>query len=198
MKFTIDQIAICPSDPVAAKKLLSEMGAVEWAEDHVVAKGSIMGKEGLTNQADLSFNYDLLNGNEFEVLHYTRGKAWTNTPDRANSVSHLGMHVGADELEKWRAFFKERNVGVAQEVFTQSHTNPAIAGKRKYNYVIFDTKAILGVDLKFIVRLMLVEDITVECLVCGRRSNVKSDQFHGHAECGHCEETTNHIKVANE
>jgi hypothetical protein len=33
-----------------------------------------------------------------------------------------------------------------------SHTNPVISGKRWYNYVIFDTKEILGVDLKFIVR----------------------------------------------
>jgi hypothetical protein len=41
---------------------------------------------------------------------------------------------------------------VAQEVLTQSHTNPVISGKRWYNYVIFDTKDILGVDLKFIVR----------------------------------------------
>ena len=47
----------------------------------------------------------------------------------------------------------ERGIKVAQEVFTKSHTNPVIAGKRKYNYVIFDTKEILGVDLKFIVRI---------------------------------------------
>ena len=42
---------------------------------------------------------------------------------------------------------------MAQEVFTESHTNPVIAGKRSYNYVIFDTREILGVDLKFIVRI---------------------------------------------
>ena len=42
---------------------------------------------------------------------------------------------------------------MAQEVMTESHTNPVIAGKRTYNYVIFDTKEILGVDVKFIVRI---------------------------------------------
>ena len=72
---------------------------------------------------------------------------------RINSISHLGMHCTADELLNWRDFFDERGIKVAQEVFTKSHTNPVIAGKRKYNYVIFDTKEILGVDLKFIVRI---------------------------------------------
>ena len=63
------------------------------------------------------------------------------------------MHCSAEELVQWRAFFAERDIPVAQEVFTESHTNPVIAGQRWYNYVIFDTKDILGVDLKFIVRL---------------------------------------------
>jgi hypothetical protein len=72
--------------------------------------------------------------------------------DRINSVSHLGMHCSAEELLKWRQFFADRSIAVAQEVMTQSHSNPAIAGQRWYNYVIFDTKDILGVDLKFIVR----------------------------------------------
>ncbi|WP_211257045.1 hypothetical protein, partial [Xanthomonas pisi] len=68
-------------------------------------------------------------------------------------VSHLGMHVTAAELAEWRQFFNEEGIQVAQEVVTDSHTNPNIAGKRRYNYVIFDTREIIGVDLKFIVRL---------------------------------------------
>ena len=76
-----------------------------------------------------------------------------DTDERRNSVSHLGMHCTADELELWQEFFAERGIGIAQEVVTDSHTNPVISGKRLYNYVIFDTKEILGVDLKFIVRL---------------------------------------------
>ena len=121
MKFTIEQIAIAPKDPVAAKKLLSEIGATEWSEDHVVASGNVFGQRG-TNEA-------------------------------RNTVSHLGMHCSADDLIEWRVFFQSRGIDVAQEVMTESHTNPVIAGKRSYNYVIFDTKDILGVDLKFIVRI---------------------------------------------
>lgn len=151
MKFFIEQIALCPKDPVAAKKLLSEIGAATWHDDHVVAQGLVYGLPG-TNEADLSFNYEAFLGRELEVLNYTDGPNWMEEPSRVNSVSHLGMHCSAEELVQWRAFFAERNIPVAQEVMTQSHINPAIAGTRWYNYVIFDTKDILGVDLKFIVR----------------------------------------------
>ena len=152
MKFTIEQIAIVPTDPVAAKKLLSEIGAIDWSEDHVVATGLVFGEHG-TNEADLSFNYDLFSGKEFEVLNYTEGNNWIDSRGERNTVSHLGMHCSADDLKLWRVFFEERGIKVAQEVFTDSHTNPVIAGKRSYNYVIFDTKRILGVDLKFIIRI---------------------------------------------
>jgi|TARA_A100000172_G_scaffold73986_1_gene55792 hypothetical protein len=153
MKFTIEQIAICPKDPIAAKNLLIEIGAVDWVEDHVIATGLVYDEHG-TNEANLSFNYDIFSGKEFEVLDYTSGNNWMDSEKRGrNSVSHLGMHCTADELVLWRSFFKIRNINIAQQVFTDSHTNSAIAGKRSYNYVIFDTKEILGVDLKFIVRI---------------------------------------------
>tara|TARA_R100000664_G_C2732579_1_gene122805 strand:+ start:354 stop:863 length:510 start_codon:yes stop_codon:yes gene_type:complete len=159
MKFTIEQIAICPKNPIAAKKLLKEIGAVEWVEDHVVASGTVFGEHDVKNEANLSFNYDIFAGKEFEILNYTSGKNWVDETGglqiskERNTVSHLGMHCSAEELLKWRKFFKDRNIIVAQEVFTESHTNPVIAGKRSYNYVIFNTKPILGVDLKFIVRI---------------------------------------------
>ena len=154
MKFKIEQIAICPKDPIAAKKLLSEIGAVDWSEDHVVATGKVFGEQG-TNEADLSFNYEIFDGKEFEILNYTKGNNWIDSSGRTerNVVSHLGMHCSAEELEKWKEFFHQRAIEISQEVFTDSHTNPVIAGKRSYNYVIFNTRPILGVDLKFIVRI---------------------------------------------
>lgn len=150
--FAIEQVALCPRDPVAAMNLLADIGMAEWAKDHVIASGKVYGVEG-TNGADLAFNYTALQGaRELEVLHYTEGKNWMAESSRVNSISHLGMHCSAEELVEWRAFFAERGIDVAQEVLTESHTNPVIAGKRWYNYVIFNTKEILGTDLKFIVR----------------------------------------------
>lgn len=151
MKFKIEQVAICPKNTEAAMKLLMELGLNEWVFDHVTAKGKVYGQDG-NNEADLAFNYTAIDGKEFEVLHYTTGPNWMEDLSRLNSVSHLGMHCTAEELIGWRKFFADRNIAVAQEVMTEKHTNAYIAGKRWYNYVIFDTRELLGVDLKFIVR----------------------------------------------
>lgn len=151
MKFRIEQVALCPRDPAAAIDLLKAMGADDWVLDHVVAKGSVDGIQDQTNEADLAFNYEILSpAHELEVLHYTEGANWMDA--HGPSVSHLGMHCTAEELEQWRAFFASRAIPVAQEVHTQSHTNEVIKDARRYNYVIFDTRHILGVDVKFIVR----------------------------------------------
>lgn len=152
LKFKIEQIAIAPADPAAARELLEAMGAVDWVADCVCATGEVYGEPG-SNAADLSFNYDMFSGKEFEILNYTNGLNWIDNGFGRDTVSHFGMHCTAEELVLWRQFFEARRIDVAQEVMTDSHTNPHIAGKRWYNYVIFDTKGILGVDLKFIVRL---------------------------------------------
>ena len=151
MKFVIEQIALCPPDPEAAIAFLSRIGLTEWARDHVVAAGKVFGKPG-RNEANLAFNYDATSPKplELEVLHYTTGPNWMDGYDA--SASHLAMHVTEPELHRWYAHFAAEGVNVAQTVFTESHTNPVIAGKRTYNYVIFDTREILGIDLKFIVR----------------------------------------------
>lgn len=157
LRFRIEQIAICPDAPAAAIELLTALGAEDWARDHVVAAGEVYEEKG-SNEADLAFNYNMISGKEFEVLHYTAGDNWMADPLRANSVSHLGMHCSEEELEEFRNFFNKRDINVVQEVFTESHTNPVIHGKRLYHYVIFGTKHILGTDLKFIVRRDVGQD----------------------------------------
>lgn len=150
MKFAIEQIALCPRNPEAAMELLTAMGAGDWAKDHVIASGEVFGSAG-SNEADLAFEYSMLGeARELEVLHYTTPDNWME--QQPWRVSHLGMHCSAEELAEWRAFFAARDIRVAQEVKTSSHSNPVIAGKRWYNYVIFDTFPILGVDIKIIVR----------------------------------------------
>ena len=159
MKFKIEQVALCPPDPAAAIELLIAMGMTEWAHDIVEARGVVRNgsltrktkADVSTNIAALAFNYQALTeAKELEVLHYQYGANWMSGV--APSVSHLGMHVLAPEAEEWRKFFRKRGIKVAQEVKTRSHTNPVIAGKRWYHYIIFDTRAILGVDIKLIVR----------------------------------------------
>jgi hypothetical protein len=151
MKFKIEQVALHPIDPFAAIHLLTEMGAGDWARDVVVATGVVHSQPGCTNIAQLNFEYEMLDNpaSELEVLSYEAGNNWMQGQNR---VSHLGMHCTESELAEWREFFAARGIPVAQEVNTVSHSNPVIAGKRKYNYVIFDTHEILSVDIKLIVR----------------------------------------------
>lgn len=152
MKFIIEQVALCPADSERARALLGALGLDAWAEDTVRATGLVRGKLS-SNVAELAFNYQASADNkplELEVLKYTHGDNWMQ--HRPPSVSHLGMHCTAEELVEWRERFSQLGVNVVQDVATTSHTNPAILGKRRYNYVIFDTREILGVDLKFIVR----------------------------------------------
>lgn len=167
MKFFVEQIAICPNDPERAIALLTKMGLADWARDHVKATGHVFGSHG-ENEADLAFNYQATRGYEagaltdaaalkpleLEVLNYTHGNNWMQHGGRDNSVSHIGMHCTAAELDQWRAFFLAEGIKEAQGVLTLSHTNPfLLANGRKYRYTIFDTREILGVDVKFIVRI---------------------------------------------
>lgn len=171
--FKIEQIAVSIPNAAAAQEFLAKIGLTEWFHDHVVARGNIFEPSSYKgcygeqeNEADLRFNYQAGNGSdegagkplEFEILDYTQGNSWIGENIMSgdahhNQVSHLGMHVTAEELVEWRKFFAEEDIMISQEVKTVSHTNPHIAGKRQYEYVIFDTREIIGVDLKFIVRI---------------------------------------------
>lgn len=156
-KFSIQQIAICPTNPTLARELLIDLGLTDWISDNVHAAGVARGVIG-ENHAHLQFNYQAGSGKdeeankplELEILHYTNGHNWM--AKNPNTVSHLGMHCTSEELELYRKYFYSKGIGIAQEVNTLAHTNPAIKDSRRYQYAIFDTKDILGVDLKFIVR----------------------------------------------
>lgn len=169
-RFQIQQIALVVCNTDAAFKLLSDLGLTDWVHDTVVAEGKVFGLEG-ANTANLYFNYQSGNGTEYvdgdgekqcggakplelEILDYTEGPNWmAENGSSLDSVSHLGMHVSAEQLAEYRAYFEAEGIPVAQEVITQSHTNDYIKDSRRYNYVIFDTRELIGVDLKFIVRL---------------------------------------------
>jgi hypothetical protein len=151
MKFKIEQIAISVGSRASAMNLLFDIGAKDWHLDTVSAVGKVFGKDG-QNTANLAFNYEICEGKEFEVLEYTSGPNWIAASDVAPCVSHFGMHCTQEELDRWIEFFDEQGIKIAQAVETVQHTNPVIAGKRWYTYVIFDTRRIIGTDLKFIVR----------------------------------------------
>lgn len=152
----IEQVAIATESIEQADKIintLKKIGMTDWVEDHVVATGEVFGEPG-TNKARLSFNYQM--GFELEILTYLEGDNWHKKRSETTSFpfqSHMGLHVDEAEMEKIGKDMADIGIGIAQEVFTDSHTNPAIAGIRRYHYVVFDSKEQLGFDLKLIERL---------------------------------------------
>lgn len=172
-QFKIEQIALSIPDAAAAQAFLEKIGLTEWFADRVVATGVVFPASEykgydyeVQNHADLRFNYQAGNGTdaaagkplELEVLDYVKGDSWIseniqNGDAHENQACHLGMHVTMTELLEWQKFFRSEGISIAQSVTTDSHTNPAIAGKRRYAYEIYDTRSIIGIDLKFIVRL---------------------------------------------
>lgn len=157
LKFQVEQLALAPVNSDVAREFLEAIGLTQWFEDHVVARGFVYGDGPKVNEANLSFNYQATPEErkplELEILNYTEGTNWVDAGAGRNNVSHLGMHVTDEELDSWRELMASRGIEVAQEVITQSHTNPGIKDSRRYNYVIFSTKHLIGVDLKFILRL---------------------------------------------
>lgn len=149
LRFRIEQLALAPKKDSLAIEFLQDIGLAEWTEDDVVAGGTVFGECG-ANRATLRFNYEAFSGKELEILKYTHGCSWVDglTP----TVSHIGMHTTEEELVEWRKVMNKWDMLVVQEVKTISHTNPAIAGKRCYHYVIFGTRWLIGTDIKFIVR----------------------------------------------
>ena len=159
-KFIINQISICPKDPIAAHKLLFEMGAVPWNLDTVTAEGEVNGISG-RNVSQVAHNYNLVSTEtEFEILDYSHGPSWL--ADKTESVvASFGMNSTEEHLSKWKEFFAERNIDVCQEVNTIKHANPAINDVYRYHFCIFRTRDILGVDIKFIVRRNLDESVNL-------------------------------------
>lgn len=154
MKFKIEQLALNPQDRADAKMLLRLLGMDEWIHDDASAKGEVFGKPA-ESVAELAFNYDS-KPLELELIRYRSGDNWLaahNQMPPASIASHIGTHCSAEELEQWRVKLTSFGVKVAQEVVTTHHTNPNVPKGRSYKYVIFDTREIIGLDVKFIVRM---------------------------------------------
>lgn len=149
----IEQIAYGAKNPQKVIDAYVKLGINEWTKDVVTAEGTVFGHKAL-NVAELYFNYQL--GFELEILCYVEGRNWHSNRNPTSAPvfqSHLGRHATSAEMRSTIEKMKAINIGIAQEVFTLKHTNPVIAGKRKYHYVVFDSIAVLGYDLKLIERI---------------------------------------------
>lgn len=160
----IEQIAFYTNDIDNAKLMYGQMyGVKDWKEDIVTARGRVWcptggefgngGYElGVVNVAHLCFNYDL--GFELELIKYESGMNWHANGRRIGDIfpSHMAYHV--EDMQKEVKRYEGAGLRVAQEVKTLSHTNEyLLTTGRKYHYVIFDSRNVLGFDLKLIKRI---------------------------------------------
>ncbi len=153
IKMKIEQIAFAAKNPQEIMEEYSALGIDEWSHDIVEANGNVFGKPCF-NKAELHFNYQL--GYELEIIKYLNGTHWHMFRNDGNErifLSHKGMHVDQEEMNIWKKKMTNQEIAIIQEVHTFSHTNPVIAGKRKYHYVVFDSIEKLGFDLKLIRRI---------------------------------------------
>jgi hypothetical protein len=152
----LDQIAFYASDGMEEVRIKESLGLrdAEWTEDFVTGRVSVFSEPENVSKAKLLFNYDL--GIEVEILTYLEGPNWHRHRDKHGIgpctrpgchafQSHIGFHVNDGDIPVLP-------FPVAQTMTTTFHSNPAITDRR-YQYVIYDTLDILGVDLKYIKRL---------------------------------------------
>ncbi len=159
-----DQIAFYVPDMDAAKRAYRALGCDTWVDDMVTAQGKIgVVKDSRkhpteVNVAHLAFNYQL--GIELELIQYKAGNNWHQVGgrvDEANScahpfASHMSWHT--EDIAVEHSAFESKGLHVIQDVVTLSHTNPhLVESGRKYRYIIFDSRNLIGFDLKLIQRV---------------------------------------------
>lgn len=149
----IEQIALINDSGNSLYHGLSLLGAKEWSHDVVTTLARVGNDAPAEQQAILHFNYEVIPGKELELIHYTSGTNWLERAKARSGLSHMGMHVNSIDgasIMLYNAVGKE--LEIAQEAVTMSHTNPIIKDTRRYRYRIFNTRKLLGFDLKFIER----------------------------------------------
>lgn len=124
------------------------LGYTGWITDHAELKGILNGQETVT-KATMLFNYDIM-PMEYELLHYSGPSRWENIPQWRNPfVSHVSIYTD-DVIFDTRKLCELLHTKPFHRFITQKHTNPGVAGKKRFIESIFNTHDLLGFDTKLI------------------------------------------------
>lgn len=158
-----DQIAFYSRNLPRTRALLKVLfGLDQWVSDIVTGEGLVWGRKVTGLKGELCFNYQT--GVELELLCYPEGQGWHASrgplkdlfSSKSIFLSHVGVHVA--DMAKARLPYELKGWYVAQEIWTTHHTNPyLVENGRTYHYVVFDSRDIIGVDLKLIERIERIE-----------------------------------------
>lgn len=151
-EFQFHQLAMyCPgghSQAVRARDYWASLGYRNWSQDSARLVGILEGKE-VTTVGTMWFNYDIM-PLELELLSYSGPSRWTDAKRTSEPFpSHMSTYT-EDVLTDTRRLADELGYGPFHRFITQAHSNPRVAGKKRFIESIFATYHLLGYDTKLI------------------------------------------------
>jgi hypothetical protein len=145
------QVAIYALDPAAAVYQWIQMGYDNWHRDTAVLVGQDRGQL-VSKRAIMMFNYDIM-PLELEYVSYMGRRNSSDSRDGSQPfLSHLSTIV-EDVEEKCAELLVGYGLRPYHQFVTEQHTNPNVAGKKRFKEAIFDTASLLGFDIKLIQRV---------------------------------------------
>lgn len=157
--YMFHQVAMyCPDGVHDAVRTYRSMGFGEWSRDRATLKGIQQSSDGSWHEfevaAEMAFNYQAM-PMELEFLHYAghgHRHAEREKLTRIPFISHMSVHVDSvrAQMELMRSVYGMRPYWL---FVTSEHSNPNVRGKKRFVECIFDTRQMLGYDIKCIERI---------------------------------------------
>ncbi len=157
--YQFHQVAIfCPEGAQQSADHWRSLGYENWIVDHAELKGKMLTSDGdyedVVTKAVMMFNYDIM-PMELEFLEYDGPSRYVGEVELAKKfhvepfISHMSVYV---EDVIWGSHRMMEMLGYPpfHRFITQNHTNPGVAGKKRFIESIFDTRSLLGYDTKLI------------------------------------------------
>lgn len=157
------QVAICVphiANHIDLMKNLNDCLGFDMYSDSLRMKGDI---NGMVADVDLllSFNHDLFDNTELEYITSANMTHWHHDLARNNGykpfLSHFGAYLDEEEFDSVVADLVERGYKMIQNTESYNHSNKRAGDEdessRHYNDVIFDTRLIMGFNIKLTKRV---------------------------------------------
>jgi hypothetical protein len=134
-----------------------DFGADEWVIDMAVHYGELLGHEPhqwepIYITAHMAFNYQMIPGIEFELMY------WEGKPGSLLRHPYAGYgdaqvvcltYKVEDTFAEENRLRREFDLRPSYRFMSQTHLNPAIAGKARYRDTMYDTMDRFGFDIRF-------------------------------------------------
>lgn len=155
--FVFHQVAMYTNNFLPVMRGYHQMGYHDWTHDEATLRGVRHNGARWTPavfEAEMHFNYEV-SPLEMEFLTYFGTGHRHEERGRLSAVpfiSHMSVHVeSVPGLIHHMAV--NHNMLPYHLFVTESHTNPAIRGKKRFIECVYDTRAAFGYDIKAIQRV---------------------------------------------